>query len=102
MESWRGWRHEQLTRPDGWLSLVGLYWLVPGDNGLGSAEDNALVYARAGVPARLGVFRVEGDSVTFIAADGVRSAVDGEALLEVLARDRAADSRAAIAWDTLR
>ncbi len=101
VESWRSWRHDQLVRPDGWLSLVGLYWLEPGDNWLGSGDDNQLIYDRAGVPARLGVFRVAGDSVTFIAADGVSPAVEGEPVLEVLARDRAEDSGPVIAWDTL-
>lgn len=102
VESWRQWRHEQLTRPDGWLSLVGLYWLKPGDNSLGSADDNALVYARTGIPERLGVFRVNGDSVTFTAVEGVTPTVGEEPVAEVLARDRAADSGPVIAWDTLR
>ncbi len=102
VESWRSWRHDQLVRPDGWLSLVGLYWLEPGDNRLGSAADNQLIYDRAGVPPRLGVFHVDGDSVTFVAADGVAPTIDDQPALDVLARDRADESGPVIAWDTLR
>lgn len=32
VEAWRAWRHADLMQPDGWLSLVGLYWLEPGRN----------------------------------------------------------------------
>lgn len=102
VESWRQWRHDQLTRPDGWLSLVGLYWLEPGDNWLGSADDNKLVYDSSGVPPRLGVFRVAGDSVMFIAAEGVSPSVDDEPVESVLAHDGGEGSGPVIAWDTLR
>ena len=39
-ETWRKERMESLARPDGWLSLAGLFWLKPGDNGFGSDEKN--------------------------------------------------------------
>lgn len=32
VEAWRAWRHADLMQPNGWLSLVGLYWLEPGRN----------------------------------------------------------------------
>src|SRR5262245_22915921 len=39
-EAWRKDRLAGLAKPDGWLSLAGLYWLKPGANRFGSAEDN--------------------------------------------------------------
>jgi len=36
-------RVERLTRPDGWLSLVGLHWLQPGVQRIGRAPDNDIV-----------------------------------------------------------
>ena len=42
IESWRSGRIERLQRPDGWLTLVGLAWLQPGDNSVGSAADSAV------------------------------------------------------------
>lgn len=53
IEQWRSTRVQELTAPDGWLSLVGLAWLQPGANTLGSATDNSIVLASG--PARLGV-----------------------------------------------
>jgi uncharacterized protein (DUF1684 family) len=52
VERARRWREQQLTLPDGWLSLVGLYFLEPGANTLGSAQDNKIVLPRG--PAHLG------------------------------------------------
>jgi len=65
VEEWRAWRHSELVKPDGWLSLSGLYWLVPGTHRLGSDPENELVYAREGVPALLGSFRVTETRVEF-------------------------------------
>jgi uncharacterized protein (DUF1684 family) len=38
-------RIERLTAPDGWLSLVGLHWVEPGLQRIGSAPDNDIVLA---------------------------------------------------------
>jgi len=54
-----------LQKPDGWLSLVGLEWLQPGDTTIGSAPDNK-VKLSAGHPAHLGVFRLENNVVTLL------------------------------------
>jgi hypothetical protein len=73
---WRAERTARLTAPDGWLSLIGLHWLQPGDNSVGSAEDNAVRLA-AGVPY-LGVVRLAPDGkVTFAAAPASRAVIDG-------------------------
>jgi uncharacterized protein len=39
---WRLERSEHLTAPDGWLSLIGLHWLSPGKNTIGSSNDNSI------------------------------------------------------------
>jgi uncharacterized protein (DUF1684 family) len=39
---WRAKRARDLAAPEGWLSVVGLEWLEPGTNTLGSAPDNRL------------------------------------------------------------
>lgn len=40
IEAWRNARHERLSKPDGWLTLVGLEWLEPGETRIGRAADN--------------------------------------------------------------
>lgn len=77
IESWRAGRIERLQRPDGWLTLVGLAWLQPGDNAVGSAE-GSVVELPASAPARLGTIRVAGDEATFTAAPGVEVTSAGE------------------------
>jgi uncharacterized protein (DUF1684 family) len=76
IEHWHARRVARLTAPDGWLSLVGLEWLKPGANRIGSASDNDIVLAKA--PAHLGAIEWADDgslSLELDSADGVT--VDG-------------------------
>ena len=59
VEQWRVERIARLTAPDGWLSLIGLVWLTPGDNRIGSAADNDIVLNVG--PKHLGVIRLADD-----------------------------------------
>lgn len=61
--AWRAHREQRLSAPDGWLTLVGLEWLKPGPNTVGSAAGNR-IHLPAPVPARLGVVVVNGSDVT--------------------------------------
>lgn len=49
IEDWRAARVARLTKPDGWLSLIGLHQLAPGLNTVGTAADNTIRLA-AGPP----------------------------------------------------
>ena len=75
IETWRAQRVARLTTPDGWLTLIGLHFLNQGDNTIGSAKDNDIVFAKG--PAHLG-------KVT-LAADGglkIALAADSDARLD--------------------
>lgn len=52
IEKWQADRVARLEAPDGWLSLIGLPWLKPGINTIGSATDNDVVLLKG--PAHLG------------------------------------------------
>jgi uncharacterized protein (DUF1684 family) len=70
LATWRTEHSAELLKPDGWLSLVGLEWLEPGDNAFGSAPDNK-IHLAAGSPAHLGILRFEKETVTLLPpADG--------------------------------
>jgi uncharacterized protein (DUF1684 family) len=59
--AWRDERVAKLTRPDGWLSLVGMHWVTPGSTYVGSAKDNG---TRLSVgPAQIGMFSLGKDGV---------------------------------------
>lgn len=70
VESWRATRIGKLKNPTGWLTLVGLFPLAPGDNRLGSAPGNECVFPE-GTPALVGTARLDSDRVVFTAAPGV-------------------------------
>lgn len=62
LAAWRTQHTAELLKPDGWLSLVGLEWLEPGDNSVGAGSDNKIRLARG--PAHLAVLHLEGETVT--------------------------------------
>ncbi|MGA7255186.1 MAG: DUF1684 domain-containing protein [Terracidiphilus sp.] len=68
LESWRTERERELTAPDGWLTLVGLDWLKPGFNSIGSAPDNQIRIE--GAPPHVGLFTVSGSTLQLLAPTG--------------------------------
>lgn len=72
VEAWRAERLARLRRPDGWLSLVGLYWLEQGENPVGSDPSSVVRLPAGGAPARLGTILLSGSSVRFRAEPGAR------------------------------
>jgi len=59
LAAWRAEREHDLAAPDSWLTLVGLEWLKPGVNSVGTAEDNQIrIHAQA--PEHIGLFTVSG------------------------------------------
>jgi uncharacterized protein len=79
--AWHAERAKNLQAPNGWLSLVGLDWLKPGDNSVGSAADNALKLKSRAVP-HLGIVRLASNSIELLpAASGYPKElrVDGKA-----------------------
>lgn len=66
--TWREQHKADLLKPDGWLSLIGLEWLQPGDNSVGSAADNKIHLASG--PAHLAILHLEGETVTLNPAQG--------------------------------
>jgi uncharacterized protein len=83
VEAWSRQRIEKLRTPDGWLSLIGLYWLEPGENTFGSDPANRFTYDAPGVPATIGTFTLRADSVRFDAAAGVAVFAKGEPVRSV-------------------
>ncbi len=66
---WRAQQAKNLQTPNGWLTVIGLEWLKPGDNSFGSAKDNALV-AKAPTAPSMGVVKLNGDSLELVAPSG--------------------------------
>jgi uncharacterized protein (DUF1684 family) len=70
-------RVAELTKADGWLTLIGLHFLEPGSNSVGSAAGNRIVLAVG--PAQLGtVVLSAAGAATFTAAAGAEVSIDGK------------------------
>lgn len=92
IEAWRADRLERLRAEDGWLSLVGLYWLRPGPNSFGSEPGADVVVPDPGLPARAGeIVRADDGSVSVRVVAG-RITCDGEVVTERLLRTDAEGS----------
>jgi uncharacterized protein len=64
--AWRTQHAADLQKPDGWLSLIGLEWLEPGETSLGSAADNK-IHLPASAPPYLAVLKLDNTAVQFLA-----------------------------------
>ena len=71
---WRGRRVIELSRADGWASLIGMHWLDAGAHRVGSDTDNGIRLAMG--PEHLGVFTVRDGQASFLADSPVT--VDGK------------------------
>ncbi len=69
IDSWKASRLASLTGPDGWTTLVGLFWLKPGNNSFGSAAGSDLQLDDGKSPAHIGRFEFDGKAVRFTPAD---------------------------------
>lgn len=64
-QAWRAQRVAELTKPDGWTSLIGLHLLDDGVHRVGSGADNGIRLLMG--PPRLGLFTLRDGKVSFSA-----------------------------------
>lgn len=57
VEQWRSNRLASLTSPQGWTTLIGLYWLEPGIHRFGADSSNPIIFPSG--PAHLGTLHVD-------------------------------------------
>ena len=81
--AWREWREERLREPDGWLTLVGLFWLEEGENTFGAGEDNRVPLPEGSGPTRMGRFVRTGEEVRVEVEPGIPILHDGAAVSEM-------------------
>ncbi len=79
---WRQGRLARLTSEDGWLTLVGLHWLKPGENRFGSDPANEVVLPAGKAPALAGSFLLEEGRVRVRALPGSGLTLEGAAVGE--------------------
>ena len=74
---WRAGRLQRLTKPDGWLSLVGMHWIEVGNTRVGAAADNGTRLAAG--PPKLGLVSLDRDgNIGFTPEAGAEILIDGQ------------------------
>ncbi len=76
IHAWQQHRQTQLRDPNGWLSLVGLFWLQPGENTIGSAKFNDIVLPKSSVAPKIGHLTLKQGEVLFTNLGGSEVTVD--------------------------
>jgi uncharacterized protein len=71
---WRKQRQENLTKPDGWASLIGLHWLSLPSHFVGSSARSGIRIAIG--PESLGMFQRKGTRVFFTPERGLALTLD--------------------------
>lgn len=80
-QSFDRWKAELAEdRRQNWLTLVGLFWLKPGENSFGADGGNALVFPGATAPAHAGTFTFKDGQVTLKFEPGVAGSVAGKSV----------------------
>jgi uncharacterized protein len=85
---WRAQHTADLRKPDGWLSLIGLEWLAPGETSIGSAADNKIRLPQT-APAHLAILKLENDAVSILPPKGGFASglqIDGASAKEMVLR----------------
>jgi len=83
IENWRATREAGLKNPNGWLTLVGLFWLEEGDNRFGSDPHGRVVLPAGKAPAVAGTLVRHGDAVTVRAEPGAGVESNGRPVTEM-------------------
>ena len=83
IDSWRAERDSGLRDPNGWLTLIGLFWLDEGDNRFGSDPHNRVVLPAGKAPAFAGVLVRHGGAVAVRAEPGSGLESNGRPVTEM-------------------
>jgi uncharacterized protein (DUF1684 family) len=78
IQKWQSNRLTSLTKEDGWLTLVGLFWLNEGENRFGSDPGNPIVLPKDKAPPIAGSLWLENDRVRLASRPGVEITADGK------------------------
>lgn len=92
IQKWQSNRLASLTKDDGWLTLVGLFWLNEGENKFGSDPKNAVVLPKDKAPAVAGSLWLEQGRVRLATRPGVVITADGKPVTTLELKDDNDDS----------
>src|SRR5450432_89566 len=83
IDAWQARRIESLKREDGWLTLVGLYWLEPGGNTVGCDPKSRVILPIGKAPLHLATIVLGPEGAKLVAARGEKPEHDGRPVTEL-------------------
>lgn len=82
INNWHTKRIENLKKANGWLNLVGLFWLEEGENSIGSAKENKIVFPEK-APGKIGTIIKTDSLINFICEKGVEVINNNKAINKI-------------------
>lgn len=70
-------RHHSLTHETGWMRLAGMYWLHDGQNTLGSADDNDVVFPSGFIPDYAATIIVDNGTAILVPKNNTEFKIEG-------------------------
>jgi uncharacterized protein (DUF1684 family) len=102
IQQWRARRLASLTSDTGWLNLVGLFWLDPGENTFGRNPASRLVLDNEHLAGTAGSFFLTGHEVRFVARPGAHITHDGQPVTSIDLVSDAKDAPTVLASGSLQ
>lgn len=102
IEQWRAKRIEELAGEDGWLSLVGLFWLNQGRNKFGSAPTNEIVLPKNRSPRIAGSLWLQNGVVRVQASPSARLTHDGIVVTDLVLQSDAGGKQTVLKLGSLK
>ncbi|MCI0607183.1 DUF1684 domain-containing protein [bacterium] len=102
IEEWRATRITRLKSEDGWLTLIGLFWLQEGDNPFGSDPSNRIVFPKAKSPAKAGSLKLEKGTVRLEVQPGVQIITGGKPAQSMVLKSDASEEPTKLDLGSLR
>jgi len=102
IQQWHNGRIERLKKENGWLNLVGLYWLSEGENTFGSDPSNKIIFPKDKAPAFIGTITLkDGKAVVKINKD-INVTSDGKPVTELNLVSDSSDKATILTLGSLR
>jgi uncharacterized protein len=102
IEEWRANRITRLKSEDGWLTLIGLFWLQEGENPFGSDPSNKIVFPKAKSLAKAGSFKLEKGVVRLEVQPGVNLTTGGKPAQSMVLKSDATEDPTILDLGSLR
>ena len=84
VDAWHEARLTRLKAEDGWLTLIGLDWLKPGENTVGSAPSSTVLLPEGMAPAKAALLILEGTTVRLRPLPGSGLWLNGQSAAEAI------------------